>query len=55
MPPVVSTLLAFAGEPICLWAIDCPKSRPIQPPDCGQVIAVPKVGGLQHHYEQVAA
>jgi putative transposase len=36
-------------------AMDCPKSRPIQPPDCGQVIAVPAVGGLHHPYERVAA
>jgi putative transposase len=36
-------------------AMDCPKSRPIQPPDRGQVIAVPEAGGLHHHYERVAA
>jgi transposase InsO family protein len=36
-------------------AMDCPNSRPIQPPDCGQVIAVPEAGGLHHHYERVAA
>jgi hypothetical protein len=36
-------------------AMDCPNSRPIQPPACGQVIAVPEAGGLHHHYERVAA
>jgi putative transposase len=36
-------------------AMDGPTPRPIQPPDCGQVIAVPAVGGLHHHDERVAA
>jgi len=36
-------------------AMDCPQSRPMQAPDCGQVVAVPEVGGLHHHYERVAA
>jgi putative transposase len=36
-------------------AMDCPTLRPIQPPGHGQVIAVPEVGGLHHHYERVAA
>src|SRR2546428_315304 len=36
-------------------AMDCPQSRSIQPPDHGQVIAVPEIGGLHHHYERVAA
>jgi putative transposase len=36
-------------------AMDCPKSRPIQPLDRGQVIAVPEAGGFHHHYERVAA
>jgi transposase InsO family protein len=36
-------------------AMDCPKPRPIQPPDGGQVITVPEVGGLHHHYERRAA
>lgn len=35
--------------------MDCPKPRPIQPPGHGQVIAVPEVGGLHHHYERGAA
>jgi transposase InsO family protein len=36
-------------------AMDCPNSRPIQPPACGQVIAVPEAWRLHHHYERVAA
>jgi transposase InsO family protein len=36
-------------------AMDCPKSRPIQLPDREQVIGLPEVGGLHHHYERVAA
>jgi putative transposase len=35
-------------------AMDCPEPRPIQPPECGKVIAVPEVGGLHHHYERQA-
>jgi transposase InsO family protein len=36
-------------------AMDCPKPRPIQPPDGGRVITVPEVGGLHHHYERRTA
>jgi len=36
-------------------AMDCPEPRPVQPPDLGEVIAVPEVGGLHHHYERQAA
>jgi transposase InsO family protein len=36
-------------------AMDCPKSRSIQPPDGGRVITMPEVGGLHHHYERRAA
>jgi len=34
---------------------DCPHERPIQPPSAGKIIAFPKVGGLHHHYERLAA
>ena len=34
---------------------DCPDSRPIQLRSVGRVVAIPKVGGLHHHYERVAA
>jgi transposase InsO family protein len=35
--------------------MDCPEPCPVQPPDLGEVIAVPEVGGLHHHYERQAA
>ena len=35
--------------------MDCPDTRPVQPSGRGQIIAVPDVGGLHHHYERVAA
>jgi len=34
---------------------DCPRSRPIQPPRDGRIMAVPQVGGLHHRYERLAA
>jgi hypothetical protein len=34
---------------------DCPDLRPIQPPRIGRVVAIPKVAGLHHHYERLAA
>ena len=30
-------------------AMDCPESRPVEPPEAGDVIGVPEVGGLHHH------
>jgi len=36
-------------------AKDCPDPRPVQPPSSERVIAVPRVGGLRHRYEQLAA
>lgn len=36
-------------------AMDCPEQRPLDPPEAGNVIAVPEVGGLHHHYERRAA
>jgi len=35
--------------------MDCPDIRPVQPPGRGQIVAVPEVGGLHHHYERIAA
>jgi putative transposase len=32
--------------------MDCPEPRPVHPPACGKVIAVPEVGGLHYHYER---
>ena len=34
---------------------DCPQSRPIQHGSVARVVAIPKVGGLHHHYERLAA
>ena len=34
---------------------DAPESRPVQPPELGSVIELPKVGGLHHRYERRAA
>ena len=35
--------------------MDSPNSRPVQPPELGEVIEVPDVHGLQRHYERRAA
>jgi putative transposase len=34
---------------------DCPDSRPIMPCKIGKVVAIPKVVGLHHRYERLAA
>jgi transposase InsO family protein len=34
---------------------DAPESRPVQPPEFGNVVAIPDVGGLHHRYERQAA
>jgi putative transposase len=34
---------------------DCPTPRPAEPPEMGNVIAFPKVGGLHHHYAREGA
>ncbi len=34
---------------------DAPDSRPVEPPEVGKVVAIPKVGGLHHHYTRLAA
>ena len=36
-------------------AMDCPEPRPVEPPECGEMVATPEVGGLHHHYERRAA
>jgi hypothetical protein len=36
-------------------AMECPDTRPVQPPARGAVVAFPDVGGLHHHYERMAA
>jgi hypothetical protein len=34
---------------------DCADPRPVQPPRCGRVVALPQVAGLHHRYERLAA
>jgi hypothetical protein len=35
--------------------MDCPEPRETQGVEAGEVIEVPEVGGLHHHYERRAA
>ena len=35
--------------------MDSPGHRPVQPPELGEVVEIPDVGGLQRHYERRAA
>ena len=39
------------------WSLemDAPESRAVQPPELGPVQKLPKVGGMHHHYERLAA
>ena len=34
---------------------DSPERRAVQPPELGQIVALPKLGGLHHRYERRAA
>ena len=34
---------------------DCPQPRAIEPPEQGQIVALPRVGGLHHRYTRQAA
>jgi hypothetical protein len=34
---------------------DAPEPRPVQPPEIGRIIAIPRVGGLHHRYQRRAA
>jgi hypothetical protein len=34
---------------------DCPEPRAVQPPEMGEVVEFPEVGGLHHRYERRAA
>ena len=34
---------------------DSPEPRPVQLPEAGRIVSVPRVGGLHHHYERRAA
>jgi putative transposase len=35
--------------------MDSPEPRAVQPPRLGKVVEFPKVGGLHHRYERLAA
>jgi len=35
--------------------MDNPDSRPVQPPELGEVVEFPDIEGLHHHYERRAA
>lgn len=35
--------------------MDCPEPREVQPPERGEVVQFPEVGGLHHRYERLAA
>jgi hypothetical protein len=35
--------------------MDCPHPRVVEPPEIGQAMALPEVGGLHYHYERQAA
>ena len=36
-------------------SMDCPEPRAVQPAEAGEIIEIPEVGGLHHHYERRAA
>jgi putative transposase len=33
---------------------DTPIPRPVMPPDDGDIVVIPEVGGLRHHYQRRA-
>jgi len=35
--------------------MDCPRRRPVQPPEAGEVVEIAEAGGLYRHYERRAA
>jgi putative transposase len=54
--PLTDYLTYYHGFRTHLWlAMDCPVPRAVELPEVGEVIAVPEVGGLHHHYERWAA
>jgi transposase InsO family protein len=34
---------------------DCPEPRPVEPPEMGEIVAIPQIGGLHHRYTRIAA
>jgi hypothetical protein len=44
------------GSRTHLWLDkDAPEPRPVQPPDAGRVVAIPRIGGFHDRYERRAA
>ena len=54
---VLSSYLAYYHESRVHQALDmdCPKHRPVEPPEAGDVVEIPQVGGLHHRYERRVA
>jgi hypothetical protein len=34
---------------------DCPEPRSVEPPEMGEIVAIPRIGGLHHRYTRRAA
>ena len=34
---------------------DCPEPRPVEPPEMGEIISIPHLGGLHHRYTRKAS
>jgi hypothetical protein len=56
MPDILELLQerGQSGDPRS-WEMDSPELRLVQPLALGNVVESPEVGGLHHHYEQLAA
>jgi len=54
---VLSDYLAYSHQDRSHRSLDqdCPFSRPLEPPDQGDIIALPRLGGLLHRYTRQAA
>ena len=48
-----SPISAFSVEDSKIVGGIAPLARPIQPPNCGEVVAIPQVGGLHQRYKRV--
>jgi putative transposase len=53
----IISYLDYYNESRCHLSLekDSPDPRPVQPPEMGEIIALPKVGGFHHRYESCAA
>jgi hypothetical protein len=52
-----AALVKDSGEPDMVATFDksCLDARPIHPPNCGALIAIPQVGRINQRYERLAA